>query len=52
MTVKELIDLLRTFDPTHRVIIEADYDCGYGVAGGDVSGVTYERGVCIIKSEE
>lgn len=52
MTIKELIQQLQTFDQTHTIEIEADYDCGYAKAGGKIDDVQFKDGKCILHSTD
>lgn len=52
MTVKELIKRLQCFDEDHHIQIEAEYDCGYGLAGGTVDDVQYKNGDVVLTSVE
>jgi small nuclear ribonucleoprotein (snRNP)-like protein len=51
MTVKELIGRLRTFDPGHNVVIQANYVCGKRIEYNDVLKIVYENGLCIIRQD-
>ena len=39
MTVGELIDRLEYVDRSLRVTVSAEYDCGYGAAGGELTDI-------------
>jgi len=52
MTVGELIGRLQCFDENLYVEVEAEYDCGHGIAGDTVNSVEYKRGNCVLHSDE
>jgi len=52
MTVGELIRQLQCFDENLYVEVDAEYDCGHGIAGDTVNSVDYKRGNCVLFSAE
>ncbi len=52
MTVKELIRQLQNFDGDLSIKVEAEYDCGHGLAGDTVDAVEFKESKCVLISNE
>ena len=51
MTVKELIRQLKTFEETHYVEIEVDFDCACRKIKTGIKDVQFKDGNCVLYGE-
>lgn len=48
MTIKELIEHLKTFDETHSVELEVDTQCGCLKVESTITDVQFKNGKCVL----